>query len=242
MTNSPEVKALARRQIRTVPLQHLPGTHRWNVTDPLPPTGNIGIELGVAAGSFSARMVASGRFAQFWGVDAYADRHNVAQYKAALVAVGLWSDYRLLRMTFEEAVTLFPDGFFDFIYFDGYAHTGEEGGATLRDWYPKLKPGGVFAGDDYSADAWPLTVWAVNEAAAQIGVAVSVTDIVLDEAFNRHPSWFFVKPADGPSLLTFPPELDRIAAAEKLRVAAKRRQRRKDRRAAAVKGSAGRES
>lgn len=229
--HSPEVKAKARRKTRAVPVNRLPGTHRWNVTDPLPPTGNIGIELGVAAGSFSARMVASGRFAQFWGVDAYADGHNVNQYKQALQATGLWSDYRLLRMTFEQAADLFPDDFFDFIYIDGYAHTGEEGGGTLRDWYPKLKPGGVFAGDDYSPDAWPLTVWAVNEAAAQLGVTLNVTDVVLNEAFNRHPSWFFTRPLTGPTLLEFPAELDQIAGAERLRVAEERKQRRKDRRA-----------
>lgn len=42
-----------------------------------------------------------------------------------------------------------------FIYVDGYAHTGEDRGKTLFDWYPKLKIGGLMAGDDYHDD-WPL--------------------------------------------------------------------------------------
>jgi hypothetical protein len=231
--HSPEVRAEALRLTRQVPITRWPGSRRWNVIDALAPSGNIGIELGVAAGSFSARMVQTGRFARFWGVDAYADGHNHREYKKALLATGLWSHYRLLRLTFDQAVDLFPEAHFDFIYFDGYAHTGEEGGRTFRDWYPKLKPGGMMAGDDYDADTWPLTVWAVNEVAHQLGVTVNVTDIVADEPYNRYPSWFFTRPAHGPTMLEFPADLDLIAAAEKLRIAEQRKRRRQDRRAGA---------
>jgi len=228
--HSPEVKAEARRLTRAVTVNRLPGTRRFAVIDPLPPTGNVGIELGVAAGSFSSHMVQTGRFARFWGVDSYSDGHGVREYKKALQASGLWSDYRLLRMTFDQAVDLFPDNHFDFIYCDGYAHTGEEGGRTFTDWYPKLKPGGVFAGDDYDPEAWPLTVWAVNEAAAQLGVPLQVTDLVSDEPYNRYPSWFFVKPETGPATLEFPDELDLIAQAEKQRIAEHRKRKRQQRR------------
>jgi SAM-dependent methyltransferase len=239
--NSPEVKAEARLRTRAVPVKVVTGTHRWNVVDGLPATGNVGIELGVAGGSFSARMVKSGRFRQFWGVDSYADAHNVKEYKQALLTIGMWSDYRLLRMTFAEALDLFPDGSFDFIYVDGYAHTGEEGGKTLVDWYSKLKPGGIFAGDDYAPDTWPLTVWAVNEVAAQLGVTVNVTELVRAEAFNKHPSWYFQRPLCGPATLEMPEALEIIGQAEKLRVAEARKRRREKRRAA-VKAGAGRES
>lgn len=241
--NSPEVKAEARRRTRPVPVEVARGTSRWNVIDGLAAGGNVGIELGVAGGSFSARMVQSGRFRQFWGVDAYADRHNVREYRKALLATGLWSDYRLLRMTFDEALGLFPDGHFDFVYIDGYAHTGEEGGQTLVDWYPKLKPGGIFAGDDYAPDRWPLTVWAVNEVAWQLGVTVNVTEHVTGEAFNKFPSWFFVRPLSAPDRLEMPEALQIIGLAEKERIAKLRQQRRDRRRTAArVKGGAGRES
>lgn len=224
--NSHEAKAEAWRLIRPVASEVVPGTWRWNVIDPLPETGNLGIELGVAAGSFSTRMLQSGKFARFWGVDAYSDGHNIREYKTALRATGLTSDYGLLRMTFAQAVDLFPDGFLDFIYFDGYAHTGEEGGRTFRDWYPKLKPGGVMAGDDYDLKAWPLTVWAVNEVVAQLGVPLRLTEHVTGEAYNRYPSWYFIKPDDGPESLTFPIDLDLIAEAEKLRIGEERKRKR----------------
>jgi hypothetical protein len=230
MRHLPEVIAEARDRTPAVPLHRTPGTARWNVIDPLPSAGNVGIELGVAAGSFSARMVQSGRFRQFYGVDAYSDGHSAREYKAALLATGLWSDYRLLRLTFAQALDLFPDQSFDFIYVDGFAHTGLEGGRTLADWFPKLKPGGIMAGDDYDAKAWPLVVWAVHEAAAQLNVPLNVTDIVQDEAYNRFPSWSFTRPRRGADSLTFSPALRQIADAEKARIDELRRQKRQDQR------------
>jgi Methyltransferase domain len=233
MRHLPEVIAEGKAQTPAVKLKRLPGTQRWNVIDPLPATGNIGIELGVAAGSFSARMVQSGRFARFFGVDAYSDGHSAREYKAALLATGLWSDYRLLRMTFAQAVDLFPDASFDFIYVDGFAHSGLEGGRTLADWFPKLKPGGIIAGDDYDAKAWPLVVWAVHEAAAQLKVTVNLTDLVQDEAYNRFPSWSFTRPKDGPEKLTFSTRFQEIADAERARIDDLRRQKRQEARKAA---------
>jgi SAM-dependent methyltransferase len=230
--NSREVRQEAKRRTTPVAVDVVAGTMRWNVIDPLPKHGNIGIELGVAAGSFSARMVQSGRFAQFYGVDAYTGRHSVPEYKTALITTGLWSDYRLLRMTFAQALDLFPDRHFDFIYCDGYAHTGEEGGRTLTDWYAKLKPGGVMSGDDYDADAWPLVVWAVNHVVARLGVPLRVTDVVTDEAYCGYRSWFFVKPLDGPDMIEPAEDLEIIGAAERLRIETAQREKRQARRAA----------
>lgn len=230
MRHLPEIIAEAAERTPRVPVTRLPGTARWDVIAPLPATGNIGIELGVAAGSFSARMVQSGRFALFYGVDAYSDGHSAREYKTALLATGLQSNYRLLRLTFAQAVDLFPDGHFDFIYVDGFAHSGLEGGQTLADWYPKLKPGGIMAGDDYDPKVWPLVVWAVHEAAAQLGVGLALTDLVQDETYNRFPSWSLVRPAAGPERLTFSTELQAIARAERARIDELRRQKQIERR------------
>lgn len=163
-------------------------------------------------------MVSSGRFRQFYGVDAYSDGHTVREYKTALRACGLWSDYRLLRMTFSQALDLFADESFDFIYVDGFAHTGCEGGRTLEDWYPKLRPGGIMAGDDYDATNWPLVVWAVHEAVAQLGVTLRIAEAVLDEPYNRYPSWSFQRPEGGPKSIDFTESLRLIADQEKARI------------------------
>ena len=209
------------------------GSYRWNVIDGLTGHSNRGIELGVAAGSFSQRMVASGRFTRFWGVDSYSDNHNTAQYKSALLHVGIEAPYTLLRMTFAEALDLFPDGYFDFIYVDGYAHTGEEGGRTMIDWYAKLKVGGIMAGDDYSPKKWPLVVWGVNHFVRQLDVPLNITDKVMDSSYNRFPSWFFVKPDRPPAQpLHADPELVAIGQAARLLRDQEKRAERRARRAA----------
>jgi len=155
----------------------------------------IGIELGVAGGHFSEKMMSSGKFSKFYGVDLYEDHHDTNEYINALKLIGLEKNYVLLRMSFDEALEIFDDHYFDFIYFDGYAHTGEEGGKTFNDWYRKLKVGGIFAGDDYHVD-WPLVMWAVNDMVSQLGYDLHVTGKQGNDNLNFYPSWFFKKLSD----------------------------------------------
>ncbi|MCA9023151.1 MAG: hypothetical protein KDA74_23545, partial [Planctomycetaceae bacterium] len=62
--------------------------HRQDVVQFLKGTDNTGIELGVAQGIFSERMIQSGKFSTFFGVDMYADTHDTEEYKGALKKVG----------------------------------------------------------------------------------------------------------------------------------------------------------
>ena len=90
-------------------------------------------------------------------------------------------------MSFDDAIGLFEDNLGDFIYFDGYAHTGEEGGKTFSDWYKNLKIGGVFSGDDYH-DGWPLVKWAVNDMVSKLNCELNVTGKIENTHLNRYPS------------------------------------------------------
>ncbi|WP_350333464.1 class I SAM-dependent methyltransferase [Coralliovum pocilloporae] len=168
------------------------GKDRFSIIEHLSGTENIGIELGVASGGYSARMVQSGKFQRFFGVDVYGDHHNHEEYKAAVKRVGLEGNYTLLKMFFDEALGLFPDDYFDFIYIDGYAHSGEEGGKTFFDWLPKLKSGGIMAGDDYS-ERWPLVIQSVTYFAEQTGAEITLTDPDVkgpDAVFDQSPTWY----------------------------------------------------
>jgi hypothetical protein len=152
-----------------------------------------GIELGVAGGDYSAKMVASGQFRQFFGVDMYADTHDTEQYKAALSNVGIFAPYKLLRMKFDEALDLFPDETFDFMYLDGYAGTGLEGGTTIRQWAAKVKIGGILAGDDYHEDC-RLLQRIVDELCEQNDFELFITEGAYDNsAYGNYPSWAVVK-------------------------------------------------
>ncbi len=171
--------------------------------------GLMGIELGVAGGWYSKRMMQTGLFSQFYGVDVYGDRHDTAEYIAALKNVGMGKPYWLLRMTFDEALDAFPDEHFDFVYIDGYAHTGENRGKTIFDWYAKVKVGGMIAGHDYDPN-WPLVQYSVNTFALLVDQPVMRTALSEPrDPQDKFPSWAIFKPSadipDYPVSLTLLP-------------------------------------
>jgi len=164
---------------------------REDITSLLSP-GSIGVELGVAEGSFSARLLKSPALTHLYSIDMWAGDggHTVEQYKKALRKLLPHRERNsVLRMRFDEALDLFPDEFFDFIYVDGYAHTGEEDGQTFRDWFPKLKKGGIFSGDDYHPE-WPLVVKEIDKFVAEKKLDLFVTNFPSEEdSFSRFPTW-----------------------------------------------------
>lgn len=156
----------------------------------------VGVELGVAGGDFSERILQFDHIGYLFSIDMWAgDRgHGVDQYREAITRL---SPYRqrnaIMRMRFDEALDLFGDESLDFIYVDGYAHDGELNGATFRDWLPKLKRGGIIAGDDYAPD-WPLVVQAVDAFVAEYGLELHVIDCHEDKWNSMYPTWFAMKP------------------------------------------------
>ena len=193
--NTKYIFTTAQKNTPKVQIEGKEGWLRHNVVDLLEGEENVGIELGVAQGIFSKRMLESLKFKRFYGVDVYGDIHDTAEYLSTLKYIGYENPkYCLLRMDFESAVDLFEDEFFDFVYVDGYAHTGEEGGKTLIDWWGKMKVGGILAGDDYHND-WPLVVWAVNHLANQLGVRVNVTlgEEEDETGYCKYPTWWIEK-------------------------------------------------
>ena len=162
------------------------------------PRAGLGIELGVAWGVFSDALLEHSELTHLYSVDMYAgDRgHDDDQYRAASERLARHgSRSSLLRMRFEEALSLFPDNHFDFIYIDGYAHTGQNDGRTLEDWWPKLKTGGLFSGDDFSPH-WPKNVAVVNRFAKSRSLfLVKLTPQTMAKGRGAHPypSWLIRK-------------------------------------------------
>ena len=125
----------------------------------------IGIELGVANGWFSDRILSLSNLTKLYSVDMWAgDRgHTLSQYKEAAELLNDHGERSVvIRAKFEEILPTFRNESLDFIYIDGYAHTGQDKGKTLESWWPKLKYGGIFSGHDYSKSRWPNTFNEVN--------------------------------------------------------------------------------
>lgn len=146
--------------------------------------GSKGVELGVAKGHYARLLLDSGRFNELWLVDRWADHHDLLEYH---YVVRTMPQARVLRSTFTAAAPLFEDESLDFVYVDGYAHTGQEGGRTLDEWWPKVRPGGIFAGHDY-CERWAPTVEAVNQFIEKHWLTLNVTQE------DRFPSWWVRKP------------------------------------------------
>jgi predicted O-methyltransferase YrrM len=146
-----------------------------------------GVELGVAGGYFSNVLLKTSRLKILFSIDRWNDHHNYQQY---LKAANLLSSFKersvVLKLTFEEAVHLFKDETFDFIYIDGYAHTGQDNGRTLREWWPKVRKGGIFAGHDYSKTSWPKTVEQVDKFAKDNNLKPEFTE-------ENFASWYVTK-------------------------------------------------
>lgn len=151
--------------------------------------GGIGIELGVAEGEFSEKILSLSNLDYLYSIDMYSGDggHNVDQYKRAIERLYKYKDKNsLIKLKFTDALDLFSDEYFDFIYIDGYAHTGQEDGQTIRDWYKKLKVGGTFAGHDYS-NKWPKVIEEVDKFACENNLEIKSTKE------SKYPSWYCEK-------------------------------------------------
>ena len=161
-----------------------------------------GCELGVAAGAYSSAILGNGKVSRLYSIDRWSDHHGLAEYKLAAERLASAGPNRCipLRMSFHEAAPLFAPDSLDFVYVDGYAHTGQESGATLEEWWPMLKPGGVMAGHDYCPKYQP-TIDAVDTFVRRHGLEMGLTT---DD--KSHASWWVIKPISSePPVFTIAP-------------------------------------
>ena len=161
----------------------------------------LGAEIGVAFGENAEQILSTSNIQALILVDPwqYVHGEDPTGYADAIKDWQGCHDYcanklrrfgdraRMIRATSEEAAKAIPDGALDFIYIDGYAHTGQDGGRTLADWWPKLKPGGMFAGHDYHPRYQP-TIDVVDAFMASRGLQFGLTEE------DELPSWWTIKP------------------------------------------------
>lgn len=119
------------------------------------PTGGTCVEIGVDEGHFSADILRLAAPAKLHLVDAWGSARYGKDKQAAVAerfaAEGARVELHLGMST--ERVSDFADGSLDFVYIDtdhSYALTKEE----LKLYAPKVAPGRLLAGHDYSMGNW----------------------------------------------------------------------------------------
>ena len=150
----------------------------------------VGLELGVASGGFLylAEKHTSPEL-KLIGVDSWEGERGLIEYRNALLLCDP-AKTRLVRMTESQAAALFGPGHFDFIYVDLFAHEAEKLPEVLERWYPKLKPDGILAGDDYCRKDFPKVCDAVDAFAKAHGKYAAVFEYTPEtDVYSQHPSW-----------------------------------------------------
>lgn len=163
----------------------------------LVPTGSIIVELGVAQGELSEALLGTGLVGHLYSIDAWAGdrRHDYNEYAKTCQRLAPYSDHNtIMRMTFDEALDHFEDNSIDLVYVDGYAHTGQNNGKTIRDWYAKVKPGGIISGDDYNR-RWQPTIDAVNKFISDYDLQLHILKCADPSSkWGKSNSWYARKP------------------------------------------------
>ena len=157
---------------------------------------SIGIELGVAGGYYSDILLKSSKFSKLYSIDRWSDHHGIDEYLSAARKLATHGPRSIvIKASFDDIIDLFPEDYFDLIYIDAYAHTGQEDGLILENWFPKLKSGGIFSGHDYEEKQWPKTFSAVNKFIKNKKLSLNIIPGQYNPLNNedRFKSWFTLK-------------------------------------------------
>lgn len=178
----------------------------------------IGVEIGVLRGDYSKMILEEWKGGTLYLVDTwrhiseYIDmngREDQYHYDCMIETARNIKQYQnrahMIRMGSVDAATLFPDEYFDFIYIDA-DHSYEAVKQDLKVWWPKIKKGGIFSGDDFIPEDGDI--WLVNnsdgssEYAGKFGVRQAVTEFsnehglkiysTVDEPYWKQ--WYTFKP------------------------------------------------
>lgn len=151
----------------------------------------IGLEIGCYEGKNAKNLLDNLSVKELHGVDPYTQYvdwnggltchpGDLAEH-IATQRLQSYSNFIKHRKTSDDAVTDFEDKMFDFIFIDGL-HTYDQVLKDCRNYYSKLKPGGIFSGHDYTLiDGVNKSV---NQFAKEIGKEIKTMDT---------DSWYWIK-------------------------------------------------
>lgn len=156
----------------------------------------IGSWKGRSAAFMAVEIINSGKQIRFDAVDPWSDggpdlRHKTRGWTRDALFETFLRNIRPvrpfvtpIRLPSLEAVTRYQDGSLDFVLIDG-SHVYEDVVQDIRAWAPKVKPGGVLAGDDY---AWPGVRQACDEVFGRV-VADGPANQHARKRGDKHSCW-----------------------------------------------------
>jgi hypothetical protein len=140
---------------------------QWLLTVVKPQLGEIdkAVEVGVWRGDYSRIIIESLKPKHFYGVDPYllhedygdcpddtefANQQNLDNlYEQVNQTFSGLPAAKLLRSKGTDAALCFQDQELDFVYIDG-DHSYDFVSKDIKAWWPKIKPGGILSGHDYT--------------------------------------------------------------------------------------------
>ena len=133
--------------------------------------GDLFVEVGAHKGRSAAylleQIAASGK-----AIDVEAIERDPAIFAELVENLRGARGLLLRNIASLDAAADFPDGSLAFVFIDA-DHSYAAVCADISAWLPKVKPGGVLAGHDYSATDWPHCFRAVNDTLGNLVKPVS---------------------------------------------------------------------
>jgi FkbM family methyltransferase len=152
-----------------------------------------GVEIGVLRGDYSKIILERWHGGQLYLIDAWRhldsyvdmngqdDKYHYDCLIQTCENIKPWQNRaHIIRMDSAASANMFPDEHFDFVYIDA-DHSYEGVVRDMKAWWPKVKKGGLFCGDDYipdDGDIW-LTIQGKEPVyAGKFGVRRAVNEFV----------------------------------------------------------------
>lgn len=155
----------------------------------------VGLEIGCADGNTTYHLLSNLPNLKLYGVDPYNayidwngydlhEEHMNRTIKIFEEKIERYKDRHILYREYSDnVVDKFEDNSLDFIFIDGL-HTYDQVLTDCKNYYSKVKSGGIFSGHDYTA------IEAVNRAVIEFA-----TEIEIPEIFDVEVDvWYWIKP------------------------------------------------
>ena len=119
--------------------------------------GDIGAEIGADGGSYSYHVLLQHKPSKLYLIDPWQIGVRDRLYQMVYDCFSPFENVELIRDKSENAVELFPDDYFDYVYIDS-EHSYETVMRDLTNYLPKVKVGGYLLGDDCGLTSVSLAI------------------------------------------------------------------------------------